>query len=469
MPCWIVLWPGDAQPATSLAWWALQFTPRVAWLDGMVGLEVQGSLRLFGGEQALLQQVRHGAALQGCRAACAAPTAWAARAWLGALKPSADTVGSEPPAEAAMPWHSAWHAPVTSWLDALPLHAMPEVNAHRDTLAPMGCRTLGQVRRLPRGGLSRRFGAAMLNALDRAHGLAPEVFDWVTLPDTFDARLELPGRVEHAEALLSGAALLLSSLVVWLAARQAGAVMLSLHWRHDGHHRDAGPGGHCTVKLASPTRDARRLHHLLAEHLAHVQLAGPVGELSLQADEVAALPLASVGLFAELALMAGPGQAVQAAAQREALQVLLERLSARLGSDHVRLGQVVPDHRPEHAQHWRDWTDPPLDLCTSPPDWPWPQPTWVLPQPKPLGLTRTRRAGADQSLPQYMGPLRLLAGPHRVESGWWDQPGLDVARDYYLALSPMAGLLWVFRQRPLPQAERATPAPGPWFLQGWFA
>jgi protein ImuB len=63
----------------------------------------------------------------------------------------------------------------------------------------------------------------------------------------------------------------------------------------------------------------------------------------------------------------------------------------------------------------------------------------------------------------------LLAGPHRVEGAWWDRTLCDgqqvtrhVARDYWLAWSEHAKLLWVFQTR-LPHAEEAA-----WFLQGYF-
>ena len=48
----------------------------------------------------------------------------------------------------------------------------------------------------------------------------------------------------------------------------------------------------------------------------------------------------------------------------------------------------------------------------------------------------------------------LLAGPERLESGWWsllssaEAEGDELAlRDYYVARSPHAGLLWVYRRR----------------------
>ena len=111
-------------------------------------------------------------------------------------------------------------------LDRLPLKVLAAVQLHEATLARLGCRTLGDVRRLPRGGLSRRFDKALLLALDRAYGLQPEAHSWIEVPATFEARLELLSRVEMAPALLFGARrlLLISGI---LAAVGTAVVILS--------------------------------------------------------------------------------------------------------------------------------------------------------------------------------------------------------------------------------------------------
>ena len=52
----------------------------------------------------------------------------------------------------------------------------------------------------------------------------------------------------------------------------------------------------------------------------------------------------------------------------------------------------------------------------------------------------------------YQGPLQLVVGPHRVEGGWWhriedaegSQSIQNVQRDYWVATSQHAGILWVF-------------------------
>lgn len=68
--------------------------------------------------------------------------------------------------------------------------------------------------------------------------------------------------------------------------------------------------------------------------------------------------------------------------------------------------------------------------------------------------------------PQHQGELQLLLGPQRIEGGWWDHDEatghtLHAVRDYWVARSSRAVLLWVFQTRLADE-----PA---WFLHGVFA
>lgn len=167
--------------------------------------------------------------------------------------------------------------PLPELLDALPMEVLSAVAPHRLTLAQLGCRTLGDMRHLPRGGISRRFGKDLLRAMDCAYGLRPETHGWVELPETFRARLELMSRVETAPALLFGARRLLVQLCGWLAARRAGTTAFTLRWAHDAmRSREAGEGGELTIRTAQPMRQIEHLCRLLAEHRPR-QAAGPGG------------------------------------------------------------------------------------------------------------------------------------------------------------------------------------------------
>jgi protein ImuB len=424
--------PSD-EALRGVATWALQFTPRVALSEDAVLIEVEASARLFGGKRALRDRVVHEGADLGVRSVAWAANSQAAHALARA--------GVE----------NGFKRPLEELLDRLPLSVLSAVQAHEATLARLGCRTLGDVRRLPRGGLSRRFDKALLLALDRAYGLQPEAHTWVEPPQTFDARLELLSRVEMAPALLFGARRLLLQMCGWLAARHSGISAFTLSWAHDTmRSRQAGDGGELIIRTAEASRNLEHLCRLLAEHLAKVELQAPVGDLRLIATEIVALDPKSASLLPD------PAQ------DGESLQLVLERIAARIGPDRVLRPVLTDDHRLEWMQMWQPLPRPSVHAVRKPtPELQMPQPTWMLPQPLKLA-TREHR-------PMYQGVLQLLTGPHRVEGGWWHRIGqgeeatsAHVERDYWLALSEHAGVLWIFKQR-LAGDETA------WYLHGIFA
>jgi protein ImuB len=125
---------------------------------------------------------------------------------------------------------------------------------------------------------------------------------------------------------------------------------------------------------------------------------------------------------------------------------------------------ALPDHRPECGSRalplQGEGAQPALPaLPPGPalldPALPLHRPAWLLPEPQPL-------AEAADGTPLVQGrPLRLLAGPERIETGWWDEH--PVQRDYFIAEAHDGALVWVFRHR-LPQ----PPGEPVWFLQGLF-
>jgi protein ImuB len=275
----------------------------------------------------------------------------------------------------------------------------------------------------------------------------------------FEQSVELPGRIEHADALLHGVAPLMQLLCAWLAGRHTGVRQFTLRWHHDGSRHDDLHPGQLVVHLADPSRDLDRLTRLLGEHLRRTVLQAPVDRLSLCADESIPLILHSEELFGELQdVDGGPAMLDRLhtpAGQREHrqhLHALIERLSVRLGPSRVCHGRLCADHRPEQAQQWLPLTAQSLGQMESLPSVNTvdglPQPTWLLPKPRAVTASS----------------LRLLAGPHRIEAGWWDLQAPAMARDYYIAHSTQSGLLWVFRDRAMSADGRPA-----WFVHGLFA
>jgi protein ImuB len=415
-----------------IAVWALQFTPRVAKVDHAVLLEVEQSLRLFGGEECVHQRVEIGAAELGVSRLAWAPTSLAALAC------------------ARIGIRNGFAGPVAKVLDPLPFESVDAIAAHGATLARLGCKTLADVRRLPRGGISRRFDSQLLLAMDQAYGLRPEGYPWVGLPESFSAKLELRGRVDTAPALMFGARRLLVQMGGWLTARHCGVTAFTLHWCHDTmRSKDAGEGGEITVRTAQATQNVDHLTRLLTENLAKVTLKAPAGDLVLTATQVTPFIEQSGSLIPD------------DRATGEAIDLVLERIEARLGKGKVLRPVMTEDTRMEWMNHWQ-----PMNAkrpVTKVRQVPGPQPTWILKKPLRLDVKGDR--------PLYQGPLQLLLGPERVEGGWWhrvkdtegNQQTLNVARDYWVALSQHAGALWIFQQR------LSKDAAASWFLHGLFA
>lgn len=432
----------DPSVREALGWWALGFTPRVTWADEALLLEVSTSLRLWGGRQSLLQRMVESNPVSGCfhQAQAALGVVALARLRLRAMGLAVPNGGAA----------------------ELPLFTLTAARPHLDLLARLGCRTWGDVAALPRGPAVRRFGSELRAALDVAWGLAPEGYSWLTLPEVFDQSLELPARVEDAQALMWAANRLLAALQVWLRARQLGVLAFELNWaldlkRVDG--RPLPPDQSLVIRTAEPEQSMTHLRRLLAERLTHVRLLAPAVQLRMRSLETAPWKAGSVSFLPE--------------DQRhgEPLHAFVERVSARLGSDHVLLPAMRPDHRPECAQQWvpavgqlgggagvgkkridEGHACRPGALA----------PAWLLRDPLPLEVRDGR--------PCHRGLLRLLVGPQRIEAGWWGaaipEQGKPAARDYYIAQNPAAELLWVYQERQTSHQESLEPR---WFLQGIYA
>lgn len=426
----------DAQALQAVAHAALAFTPMVCVAPPRtVLLEVQSSLRCFGGFEALLARLDDTLRPLGHRVHWAsAPTPQ------GAALLAHEAEGPGP----ARALHAADLAALRRRLAVAPVWRLGPGREHWEALEGMGLRCIGDLLTLPRSGLARRFGEALLHELDRALGQRPDPRAPLQPPPVFDARLELLARADTTDQVLQGAQRLLAPLLAWARARQGRVQRLRLSMLHERRHRsdwqDQGPTV-LDLGLAQPSDDAAHLGGLLRERLAHVQLAAPTLELRLECRDLVHQPAPHPDLFP------GPAQA------REGWTRLIERLQARLGADQVQRLAYRPDHRPEQASRSVGLADPapraaaPGRLAT--------QPVWLLPQPQPL-VERERRPWLEGR------PLTLVAGPERVEAGWWD--GGLAARDYYVAVGADGALVWVYRSR-LPPDDPAAPV---WFLQGWY-
>ncbi len=451
----------DAQAVLAVAHAALAFTPNVTLDDSgnsgggthTVLLEVQASLRYFGGPAKLLRQLVASLAPLGHQLQLAsAPTALGAALlarWKSGLLQGP---------------HSSQLPALQALLDTAPVWLLGPGREHWAALQGMGLHTLSDLRHLPRTGLARRFGEGLLDELDRALGLRPDPRQNIELPSRFAAQLELFSRADTTAQVLHGATLLLAQLLVWVQAQRARVMAFTLVMRHEPERgKTTVAATDLRIELAQPSADGTHLQMLLRERLARLVLAAPTLELRLHCQHIARSEAPNGELF--------PSRQ----SESEGLARLIERLRARLGPAQVHGLVARQDHRPERATEKADLdlrpaghaqgTTAPTNDMTQP--WltgintplPHHRPVWLLPAPTPL---------ADKgSLPWLDGhALHLLAGPERIESGWWEGGSALATRDYFIAQAHDGALVWVYRAR-LPQNDPALPAAG-WFLQGRF-
>ena len=436
-----------------VAAWAGQFTSRLslAQPDALL-LEIQGSLRLFNGLRSLLLHLSAGLSDLGYTATIAtAPTSTGARllARAGMNSTVTDIARLEP------------------MLAGLPLILLDQPEETTHMLAVMGVHTIGECRALPRDGLARRFGQSLVDELDRALDQLPDPRKPYLPPTRYTARLVLPAPVYETEPLLFATKRLIMELAGFLRMKQAGITKLKLTL----HHEDSKP---TIVKLgfAVPSRDPQRILTLLRERLSGLELHGfklpdRVEAITLVSEETRPLGSRNLSLFPEDRL------------PEEQRWLIIEHLRARLGVDAVYSIASHPDHRPELS--WRvcepgrndlegreaasprrssSTAAPPDSLSTAAP----PCSSSTAPPPHssstapPLWLLETpRRLQILDDAPALDGPLTLLTGPERIESGWWD--GNDVGRDYFIAEDTSGTRCWIFRE------HNSTS----WYLQGLFS
>ncbi|MBG9386525.1 DNA polymerase Y family protein [Caenimonas aquaedulcis] len=429
---WIALLPSRDEERIAWGWRALQFTPRVAEVDEAILLEVSGSERLWGGRGRLLR-----ALVKECEPLARARWAAGETALVALALLRMKLRGDGPPE----------HLP-----QDLPLDALSAAREHVRTLDRTGCRTWGGLRALPRAGVARRFGAALLDALDAAYGDKPERYEWLQLPEAFDMKYELAALATTAPELMWSAQRLLSQLQVWLQGRHRGVLALELEWTLDLRRLNGvrlPSHEQLVIRTAQPTQDIAHLRRLMNEHLSRASLAAPANYLRLRSLETVPWGGINTSLLPEDNV------------KGERLHELVERLSVRLGEGNVVVPCVTEDHRPERMQGWvaarvareQGTSLPPSGMQDAI------YPPWLLPEPLALEVKR--------DVPHYFGPLRRLTRLYRIETGWWED-GEPALRDYFIARSEKAGLVWIYRERPLSRTlEHATSFR--WYLQGLYA
>ncbi len=434
----------EAQALHNLACWASQFTPGVVVQTGEgLLLDVGSTLQMHGGLSRLLIRLGQGIKQLGYHAEPGvAPTPIAA--WLLA-KARHNGLPVRMCRDVAL---------LRERLATLPLPLLDWPADELTKLHTLGVRRIGDCVNLPRDGFIRRFGAQRRRELDRMLGTEPDPRLWFTPPDTFANKIEFGFEVNDALMLLFPLKRLLQELEGFLRGRGAGVQHWQIVLEHMSHRTTI-----IDMRTAAPERSAERFLALAREKLTQVELSGPVLGLGLAANHLQTFEESSRSFIADTRSRAlGWGQ-------------LVDKLTTRLGADKVWRLRVVDDHRPERAWKRSDASAEGGNRCqsrissassarikTSARNSTQTPAAAPAPPPRPLWLLRTPRTLlSDDGKPLCQGRLRMLAGPERVESGWWD--GQSARRDYYVARNGKGETFWIYREH-----RRSKD----WYLHGIF-
>lgn len=429
----------EARALAELGGWCRRFTPTVS-LDrspgGLEGLflDMTGGAHLFGGEAALLSDIRKRLKRMGLRSRVAIAdtpgAAWAAARYGGARE-TLIPPGDEREAIERLP------------VAALRLDPDMVKRAHR-----FGLRTIGALLAMPRQGLARRFrdgdALGLVRRLDQALGLEPEPLDPERPPPRYLAR------EVHAEPILDMAGIearlegLCAALKAQLHDDAVGARALTLAaFRTDGRVETL------QVRLGLPSRDTAVWQRLFREKgLDRIDPGFGIDALALAADEAEALPNGQCEL--EGTFDTG-----------EALSGLVDRLVARLGDRALLCPLPIASWLPERSIRWAPAQGAEARPLPEPPNQ---RPILLLDPPEPVEVTAIVPEGAPRQFTWRRAPRRVVRaeGPERISAEWWRRP--SKTRDYYRVEDDQGVRYWLYRDG-MYGRETDTPA---WWLHGLF-
>lgn len=392
----------DGAALHSLACWALRFSPLVE-VDPPDGLliDATGTELVHRGENRLLRSMAAAFARLGlCARIAAAPTFACAQAVAryGRLALSRVPAGREREAIGPLPVAALG-------LDEETVHGLSEV----------GVTTIAHVLALPRGAVTSRFGAGVLERLDLALGGLPQHLDPVRPAPPLRTGIVFEGPTDQWESISAAAQEALGTLGAMLARQERGVRKLELAMARP----QSGPE-RVEITLSRPSRNVKHLWSLVRPRLEKVDL-GPgvegVAYTALRTARVRHEQVVSVALGGDMQ------QTLHAAAGE-----LMDTLVSRLGPD--RVVQIAPaeSHLPEHALRVRSVMEESRREARPPAVTPADRPTVLFAHPEPAEVIALTPDGPVLSVAWRGERYAAVAcsAPERIGAEWWRWGAPDV-------------------------------------------
>ena len=450
----------DRRGLERLALWCNRFTPWCAvdgggdddsGCDGGLLLDITGCAHLFGGEAALMDEIAArlaGLGIENRLGLADTPGAAWALARFGAEE-----------ARIAAPGET--HAAIAG----LPVEALRLAAEDAHLLRRLGLVTIGAADGLPRASLARRFpcrerGGAVLARLDRALGRFAEPIVPLVPPPACLERLALPEPLIDRAGLDAALARLMPGLIASLERDGLGVRRLAL-WCY----RVDGGVARRAVATARAIRDGNHLQRLFRETLETIDPGFGIDLTALHAERVEPLAPAQLSLTGDKR-------------KQGDVDLLVDRLLAKLGDGAVCRLEPVARHRPEMAERavapGREpvpWSEAPE--ASEAPEKP-PRPLRLFDRPEPVDVMAEVPDGPPLLFTWRRVRRRVAraAGPERIEPEWWPGAGGrdEAVRDYYRIEDADGRRYWLYRAGLYGDAaaDTGTGASPRWYVHGLY-
>jgi protein ImuB len=405
--------------------------------DGLL-LDMTGALHLFGGEATLIARVET-----------------RMRRWSSHVRLA---IAATPEgARALARFQTAPALDEAAALRRLPVAALEiEADALKD-LRRAGLKTIGDLADRPAAPLTARFGAGLIDRLDRLLGRSDSRIVPRRTPPALLVERRFAEPIATADAAMAVIGELACEAVQVLADRhRGGRLFVAQLYRTDGHIIELA------VESGQPLRDPPRITNLFTERIG--ALADPI-DPGFGFDMIRlAVPRTEPLAAAQLALEGGE-------TREQAVAALIDQLSARVGRERVRRFMPRNSHIPEQAA----LALPAIDLA-KPARWPAPEPgepplrpIHLFDPPQLVDVIASLPDGPPQRFRwrRTMHEIARAEGPERIGPHWWRRvpgdPGLT--RDYYRVEDRRGRRFWLFRHGLYDEGQGDLR----WYIHGLFA
>lgn len=407
----------------AVADWCDRYTPLVAF-DGNDGLflDITGCAHLFGGEEAMLDDVlvrlgQMGFAARGAISSSPGLSWAASRFGRGGVIARGD---------------------MKAFLAGLPVHALRIGENTVAALAKLGLKRVADVMAMPRASLARRFGTGLLLRLDQALGANEEAISPRRPVAALSAERRLAEPILAEEDILAITGEIASSIKLSLEGRGLGGLAFELVlFRVDGRVFRIAAGA------SQPLRDPRRIAGLFSERLnaLHDELDAGFGFELLRLNV-----LRHDSFSSPQSDFTGEGKADTSLAD------FIDKVSARLGSECLQVFRLRQSHVPERVEMRIPAIAASGRKVEAGEEFPFAprtdRPLLLLRHPEPMeAFAATVPDGPPQRFRWRHVVHRVMRaeGPERIAPEWWLEDKPTEERDYFRLESENGRLFWIFR------------------------